>query len=109
MVDMKFHGYGLKSINLSNMIKFNFKYNREAIATIDNVSRFSNKEVWNKFEEAVTQQIKHILINELGDIREKLENGNVVIECNFNPVTQDFDYSYIAGSDLADLIKTRLK
>jgi hypothetical protein len=91
------------------MIKFIFKYNTEQIATVDDISRFSNKDVWNKFEEAVTQQTKSTLISEFNDIRQKMETEKVVIECNFNSVTQDFDYSYSASRELADLIKSRLK
>ena len=84
-------------------------YDTESIATVDNISRFSNKDVWGKFEEAVTQQTKSTLINEFADIRQKMESENVVIECNFNPATQDFDYTYVASNELADLIESRLK
>ncbi|HWJ30285.1 MAG TPA: hypothetical protein VNS32_27365 [Flavisolibacter sp.] len=91
------------------MIKFTFKYNSDVVASIDNISKFSNKDVWRKFEEVVTQQIKSLLINELGDIRQRLEEGNVSIECNFNPKVQEFEFSYLAPSDLATLIESRIK
>ncbi len=87
------------------MIKFIFKYDTEQIAIVDNISRFSNKDVWKKFEETVTQQNKSTLINEFSDIRQRMEDENVVIECNFNPATQNFDYSYIASHELADLFR----
>lgn len=103
-----FIGHTLR-LQISFMIKFLFKYDTEPIATVDNISRFSNKDVWNKFEEAVTQQTKSTLINEFSDIRQKMEDENVIIECNFNPATQDFDYSYLASHELADLIEHRLK
>jgi len=91
------------------MIKFHFKYNTESIAHIENISKFSNKDVWNKFEEVVTQNIKSMLINELSDIREKIENEDVRIECNFNPEVQDFEFLIEASNEIADLIERRLK
>ena len=91
------------------MVKFVFKYDTELIATVENISRFSNKDVWNKFEEVVTQQIKFKLLNEFSDIRKEMENGNLNIECNFNPATENFDYRFSADNQLADLIENRLK
>lgn len=95
--------------NICNMINFVFKYDGESVAVIDNISRLSNKDVWSKFEEAVTQKIKSTLISDLADIRQQLEDGGVQIECNFNSLTQDFNFKYLASSQLTDLIESRLK
>lgn len=91
------------------MISFVFSYNTEEIATINDLSKFSNKTIWKLFEETVTQQTKSMLINELSDIRDKLEKEQVIINCNFNIEKQDFEFSFEATDELNQLILDRLK
>ena len=90
------------------MIKFTFKYDSETIATIEDVSRLSNKNVFRMFEEAVTQHIKWSLLHELQDIRERMENEGVEIEYNLNSQTEEFPISYLAKEETANMINNRL-
>jgi hypothetical protein len=77
------------------MIKLTFKYDSETIITVEDVSRLSNKNVLRKFEKAVTQQIIWRLLNELRDIRGRMEKEGVEIEYDHNSKTDDFTVTYL--------------
>lgn len=91
------------------MITFIFKYNGEIIATIENLSKLSNKKVWKMFEEAITQHAKGSLLTNLSPIREKLETETVIFEYDFNSNTEEYNISYKANSEVGDLIEQHLK
>jgi hypothetical protein len=86
------------------MLIFNFSYDNEAIATIHNLSKLSNKKIWKMLEEAITIHAKGNLLSELNPIRERLEKETVIIDYNFDSKKNEFDISYQANNDLANLI-----
>lgn len=91
------------------MIRFIYKLDNEIVATGEGISTHSGKIVSKMLEESVCQDSITEALSKLSPIKEILAIESVGVVFNFNSITGEFDITYEAKPELAELIDALLE